>query len=354
MTTGSLCIPMNFNPTPRPTLHATRASELLSRTMKPREWMVQGFIPMKQVTLLYGDGGSGKSTLALQLANAAVKLEKWLDLPTKAGATYYLSCEDDSREIQRRLHDFGSKAIEVDDLVVMDCVGKDTYLVEITPDNKLAPTDLYRRLEEDLKAFEPKLLILDNLADIFPEEGYGRVLPRAFMNMLRGLANQNDCAILILAHPSKAGISTGRGDDGSTAWNNSARSRLYFKSVDGDETAKTLTVMKSNHAATGTELTLRFVNNRFERELEVSQAWKTQRAEEQFIALLKMFTEQGQRVNSNAGANYAPKKFADHPTNEGFTKAIFGSAMQSLLAKNKIKIVKGGSQSRPTTWLEIV
>ena len=60
-----------------------------------------------------------------------------------------------------------------------------------------------------------------------------------------------------------------------------------------------------------------------------------------------MFTEQGQRVNSNAGANYAPKKFSDHPTNEGFTKAIFGSAMQSLLAKNKIKIVKGGSPVSP-------
>ena len=67
--------------------------------MKPREWMVENLIPMQQVTLLYGDGGTGKSTLALQLANAAVKLEKWLDLETKAGATYYLSCEDEENEI---------------------------------------------------------------------------------------------------------------------------------------------------------------------------------------------------------------------------------------------------------------
>ena len=61
-----------------------------------------------------------------------------------------------------------------------------------------------------------------------------------------------------------------------------------------------------------------------------------------------------QKVNSNGGTTHAPKRFAVHPHNEGFTKAMFGSAMQSLLAKNKIKIVKGGSQSRQTTWLEIV
>jgi len=346
---------MNFNPTPRPKLHGTRASELLSKPLKPLEWMVENLIPMKQVTLLYGDGGTGKSTLALQLANAAVKIDKWLGLPTKAGATVYLSCEDDGNVIHRRLIDFGSKAIDVDDLDIIDCANRDqTFLVEITPDNKLTPTALFGILEDDIKALTPALVILDNLNDIFPDEGYGKVLPRQFIRKVRNLAIKYNCAVLILAHPSKAGMATGRGDSGSTAWNDTARSRLYFKTDENDRHRATLKVMKNNHGPRGQEFNLQFINNKFELEANVSDGWKTQRAEDKFLSLLKLFNEQGQKVNSNGGTTHAPKRFAVHPHNEGFTKAMFGSAMQSLLAKKKIKIVKGGSQSRQTTWLEIV
>ena len=35
-------------------------------------------------------------------------------------------------------------------------------------------------------------------------------------------------AVLFIAHPSVDGIKTGRGYSGSTHWNNSVRSRLYF------------------------------------------------------------------------------------------------------------------------------
>ena len=344
---------MTFDPVPKPVFIGKRASQLALKPIKPREWLVENFIPMHHVTLLYGDGGEGKSLLALQLLFSVVTGKKWMDLDVRHGPAYYLSCEDDEDEIQLRLLDFNCNFDDLDNLVYLDQVGETASLVEQSQKGKLQPTLLFRNIENDLEKLKPALVVIDNLANVFPEDDYQRSLPQQFMTMLRKLAKRNKCAFLLLAHPSLSGINSGRGTSGTTSWSNSARSRLYFKSVDGDETAKTLTVMKANHAASGTKINLRFINNKFERDAEVFSGWKTERAESKFLELLRMFTQQGQRVNPNAGANYAPKKFADHPTNEGITKAMFHTAMQSLLAKKKIKIEKGGSPSRPTSWLEI-
>ena len=343
---------MTFDPVPKPLLNGKRASQLALKPIKPREWLVENFIPMEHVTLLYGDGGEGKSLLALQLLFSVVTGKKWMNLDVRHGPAYYLSCEDDEDEIQLRLLDFNCDFDDLDNLVYLDQVGETASLVEQSQKAKLQPTSLFRNIESNLDKLKPALVVIDNLANVFPEDDYQRSFPQQFMTMLRKLAKRNKCAFLLLAHPSLSGMNSGRGTSGTTTWSNSARSRLYLKSVDGDKTAKTLTVMKANHAAR-TEINLRFVNNKFERETEVSSSWKTERAEGKFLELLRTFTQQGQRVNPNSGANYAPKKFADHPSNEGTTKKMFQTAMQSLLAKRKIRIEKGGSPSRPTSWLEI-
>ena len=46
-------------------LPVTGASALAKRTVARREWLVDGLIPARNVTLLSGDGGVGKSLLAL-------------------------------------------------------------------------------------------------------------------------------------------------------------------------------------------------------------------------------------------------------------------------------------------------
>ena len=46
------------------------AARFQNRAVKPREWLVEGFIPNGTVTLLGGDGGSGKSLLAMMLCKA--------------------------------------------------------------------------------------------------------------------------------------------------------------------------------------------------------------------------------------------------------------------------------------------
>jgi hypothetical protein len=76
-----------------------------------REWYVPDLIPMRQVTILAGDGGVGKSLLALQVAAAgAMSVDTLADdtgegfLPL-AGQTLYIGAEDEAEEFHRRLAD---------------------------------------------------------------------------------------------------------------------------------------------------------------------------------------------------------------------------------------------------------
>ena len=72
-----------------------------------------------------------------------------------------------------------------------------------------------------------------------------------------------------------------------------------------------------------------------------------------FLKLLALFTEQGRQVNASSGSTYAPRVFAEHPDNEGCRKLAFKSAMERMLAANKIRVVHGGPPSRRVTWLEV-
>ena len=61
---------------------------------------------------------------------------------------------------------------------------------------------------------------------------------------------------MLLAHPSLTGMNTGTGTSGSTAWNNSVRSRLYLdrvreSGIEPDPDARVLRTMKSNYGPVG-------------------------------------------------------------------------------------------------------
>src|SRR5690606_40940583 len=66
--------------------------------------------------------------------------------------------------------------------------------------------------------------------DLFGGDEINRNQVRRFIGMLRALAIAFDTAVVLLSHPSVQGMQTGTGTSGSTAWNNSVRSRLYLRS----------------------------------------------------------------------------------------------------------------------------
>jgi RecA-family ATPase len=342
------------------------ASDFAGRPVPPREWLVVDLVPQNTVTLLGGDGGTGKSLLALQLAASMATGADWIGKPVAVGRAIYISAEDDEPELQRRLDDIlrpiGRTFADLGTLTLRSLAGEDALLA-VETNLRLVETTLYKELDERAEADKPSLIVIDTLADVYPANENDRAKVRQFVGMLRHLAIKHRCAVILLAHPSLSGLNSGSGTSGSTAWNNSVRSRLYFSrvTVDGvehDPDKRILSTKKANYGRVGEEVLLRWQRGVFELAQQVvvteNGADETPKAERVFLKLLRAFAEQGRKVNAAGGTTYAPNVFAKHPDSEGVTKAAFRGAMDTLLSGQKVRVVEDGPPSKRRQFLEVV
>lgn len=344
---------------------AFTVDELAGEPAPPRPWHVRNMIPSRVVTLLQGDGGTGKSILALQLAVATVLGRPWLGQDVRRGNVLYMSAEDDRGEIHRRLDliavDYGVDFGDLPGLKVLDVTGQDAVLAAADRQGRLAPTELWPDFERAVEAWAPVLVIIDNLADVFAGEENARTQARQFIAMLQGCAARQDASLLLIGHPSLAGMASGTGSSGSTAWNNSVRSRLYLTRPSGDDGAATvsdarvLTVKKANYGPANVEIRLRWFAGTFAADqggkgvlsgldLQLSQA----RIDRAFLDLLASYDAQGRPVSHRTGHGYAPALFAQDPKAGGTSKAGFTAAMNRLFAAKEITVEESGPPSRRT------
>lgn len=330
------------------------ASLLAGKPVPVRKWLVEGLVPSGTVTLLGGDGGTGKSLLALQLAVASALGNGWLGQGVTAGHAVYISAEDDEDELHRRAYDVaqaaGADLADLDNLTLRSLAGRDALLaMQLTPTGPLQATNLYNQVNTYMTEVKPSLIVLDTLADLFPGNENDRAQARQFIGLLRALAMRHDCAVVLLAHPSLSGLNSGSGTSGSTGWNNSVRSRLYFERVaqDGYEAnpdARVLRTMKANYGRTGGEISMTWQSGVFVAdtpETGLDRMASSMKAERVFLKLLRSHAEQGRTVNASSGANYAPSAFEKHPDREGVTKSAFRNAMEILLSKGAISVQQG-------------
>ena len=339
------------------------AASLKGRPVPDREWLVQDLIPSNTVTLGGGDGGAGKSLLFLQLAASVAAQTSWLGKSVTLGRAIFLSAEDDDDELHRRLEDIlrstGRSYDDLEALTLRSLAGEDALLA-VDSQLALIRSALFKELDARAADDAPALIVIDTLADVFPANENDRAKVRQFVGMLRGLALKHRCAVLLLAHPSLTGLSSGSGTSGSTAWNNSVRSRLYLSRIvqDGyepDPDKRVLTVKKANYGRSGGEIQMTWRAGVFEADqaLEgLDRLAMGAKAERVFLKLLRRFGENGQKVNNSGGTNYAPKVFAEQPDNEGVQKAAFNVAKNSLLARKGVRIVESGPPSRRVSHLE--
>ena len=224
----------------------------------------------------------------------------------------------------------------------------------------LATTALYQELEAAAQAqTDVRVIVLDTLADLYPANENDRAKVRQFVGLLRSLALRLHCAVALLSHPSLSGLTSGSGTSGSTAWNNSVRSRLYLERItDGahepDPDKRRLRTMKANYGQVGGEINLTwqrgvFVADAPDTGLERMAA--TAKAERVFLKLLDEFTAQGRPVDPSAGPNFAPKIFGTHPKAEGVTRRALQAAMEALLSNGTLSIATEGPPSRRVTRL---
>ncbi|WP_442577911.1 AAA family ATPase [Mesorhizobium sp. ASY16-5R] len=337
------------------------ADTLAGKEVPARQWHVDGLIPAEVPCTLGADGGVGKSVLALQLCAATVTKGYWAGRAVKQGRAVYLSAEDDKDEIHRRLFDIAAGAqvslADLHDLTILPLAGKDAQLaVSEGKTNTLKQTKLFAGVEELLHDLKPSLMVIDTLADTFGGNEIDRAQARQFVGFLRGLCIRHSVTILLLAHPSLAGMSTGSGSSGSTAWSNSVRARLYLDRVKGsdddepDPDLRVLRVVKSNYARLGEEIRLRWQAGTFVPAVgqDSGTVMSAQnKAERVFMSLLAAYNADGRHVGYAPAGNYAPKVFAADTRCEGVTKKAFTQAMNALFAAGKIRIEEFGPQSRP-------
>ena len=332
-----------------------RLSDFAGKPVKARDWTVEGWIPRGQVSLLYADGGVGKSQITLQLLTNVALGQKWFGLNTAKGPTLYVGAEDDLEELHRRFDaviDAGFETYEnFEDVVFTSLAGQDALLAHFDPKAKLlSPSLLMQELEAAFERHAPVLCVIDTLADVYPADENDRALARQFIGMLRKVAIEYNCAIVVLAHPSLSGMTSNRNTSGSTGWNNSVRSRITMKRDDeNNPDRRTLELAKSNYGRVGAEIHLMWENGVFVHDpqssgLDAKAAHS--KACRVFLNLLEEVNENGGKVNANGGNTYAPTVFAAHTGNEGVTRRGFTTAMKSLLAKGVILSEKHERSSR--------
>lgn len=326
----------------------------------PRRWHVRGLIPAGVPTILSGDGGAGKSLIAMQLAASTAANKPWLGREVRPGRALYLGAEDDEDEMHRRLVDIAADInVGLNELSKLRLISlaseDDAIMATIGRDNVLQTTAVWRQFEAIVADWRPALIIADPIIDLFAGDEIRRAQVRQFVRLFRQLCIRFNLTVILISHPSLAGIATGSGLSGSTDWNNAVRSRLYLQAVkdegtETDPTARVLRVVKANYGPAGAEIFLNWRAGVFvatdKRPGSLAAEANKARAEAVFVELIEAYNAEGRPVSAKPSANYAPTVFARDCRSNGAGKKALIAAMNTLFNAGRIKTVDVGPPSK--------
>ena len=342
-----------------------------SEPVPERQWAIKDRVPLNQTGLFSGEGGTGKSIIELMKNVAHVTGKDWLGSMPEPGPAIYIGAEDDENEIHIRLaaiakhYNATFKELIDGKLHVLCLLGDDATLCAASgKSGKVETTSLYRRLFEAAGDIKPKNISIDTLSRAFAGNEIDRVQVYAFAMHMQALAMVAGGSVTVLSHPSLAGISSGSGISGSTAWHGAFRFRQYLKgskASDGeqpDSNVRELEFKKNQYGPTGESIVLRYQNGLFLPEGGISsldKVAKEQKADEVFLAVLARYEREGRNVSEKPTSNnYAPANFCRESEAKGLRKEHLEAAMRRLFQGSKIRIENYGRPSRPASRLTFV
>jgi RecA-family ATPase len=322
--------------------------------LEEMQWLATNRIPAGEPAILSGDGGGGKTTIALQLAVAVERgLGEWLGTTTSSGPVIFVSAEEPEAEMRRRLDRVARKLridpAEIAGLHFHFAEPEASLLAVASSDGTMSPTPLFQALAAAAEIIRPAILMIDSVAAVFGGNQNDRVQVRSFVSLLRGIARRAGCAVLLLDHPSLAGITAGTGRGGSMDWQNSVRARLHLRSIKDDDAERELEVMKINYAAPGEKMPLRWEDGCFVPTSAVptpATAEAQRSAEKAYLECLDVCTAQGRNVFPVPGRGYAPTVFAGMAEAKSLSRKALEAAQQRLFKANAIENVPHGPPSR--------
>ena len=272
----------------------------------PREWLVDGWLPVGELSMLTGPGETGKSVLLLQMA-AALACDRdalnggggWLpgtggkDVPalvSDPATVVYANWEDSAAEFLRRrqrLSKEGGVQWAADPSIndrlhslpmrgrgpVWGPGGSSGHIQTV---GKLKPTG--RALRRYCERVGARLLVLDPASLAFSIEENSRPLVSLALEDWAGWAMETGCAVMLTGHPAKTNEGEGADYSGTTAWRGLVRALWTLRKPsdkdfdagaiqqaednDGVERLAVWTLNKANYALSGQVQTLRSVGRR--------------------------------------------------------------------------------------------
>jgi len=336
-------------------------STWINKPIPPRLSIVDGWVPLLATTAMYGDGGTGKSLIAQGLMTSTAIGAAWLGIQTAQCRSFGYFCEDDEDELHRR-QDAINRALgcgyaDLEPMRLQSRVGMDNVLMTFGSDGTGTLTPAFDDLCTEVMTHKARLCIIDTAADTFGGNENVRPQVRQYIGHCLGkLAKMMRGAVLLLAHPSRAGLATGEGDGGNTAWNASVRSRLYLSrpKADGDDqpddNRRILTRKKANYASRGDAVDLIWHDGYFKVEREVGGVFGTierRNADQVFLGAIAELAKQGRNLSANTAANnYAPSIILRAKLADRFKRQDMAAAMERALKDRTIVIESYGSASQ--------
>jgi len=356
--TRALPTPLYVPEVPEPALTAIPLDDVMSATLEPVRFAVKPWLPRRHVTLFGGHGGIGKSSLALTIGAHVAAGRPFAGHDTERLPVLFVSLEDEPSIVRLRLRRiieaYKLEASEVlPRMMLLD--GTQAFSALMTESDSFnAPpkfTWAFRELEEQAQG--AGLILIDNASDAFDANENSRRAVRAFVRGLAGIARKQDAAVVLLAHIDKSAArngSQGNSYSGSTAWHNSARSRLALTEQEG---AIVLEHEKANLSTRADPLRLVFTDGVLMPEAGTDGDMLTSEHFDQseIIRALRAATEAGIRVPASLtpGAHSAMKALELLPEYGQAFKGRAGSrrAARALTALRRIGRVREETYRTP-------
>ena len=228
-------------PLPEPLLKPVSVFDVLTNPAPAPAFVWDGYLPRGTVALKATHGGVGKSTIGLMLGVCAPLGWPLFGVDTVACNVLFVSLEDGADIVRHRL----AGICRAWGINPADLEGK-LHIVDGTSNPELFSADArgagdttatYAELCKLVQSTNAGLVVVDNASDSFGGDEINRRQVRAFMRALTQVARLTNCAVLLLAHVDKGTSRAGKpeggeGYSGSTAWHNSARSRIFMSRLD--------------------------------------------------------------------------------------------------------------------------
>lgn len=202
-----------------PSTEVVWASDVLPEDDYELEWLIENYIPLSELTLLYGESTVGKSTLMACIAAYA----------TKCGFRFGVVGNEDARNV------FMTRAKLCGAVPSMLCSPKDSV--------RGLKLDNYDFIEKIITEHGLRVLYFDAIRSHFPpSKADAATATRDALEPVKDMARKLGCAILGTFHPNKSGEYSG-----STEMKNVPRVLLHGTSTTkGKETLFYLDVVATN------------------------------------------------------------------------------------------------------------